>query len=311
MTTLTPKQATQVLRNGGACRMNNGDIIWLDGAFLRAIEDKGSRRLPLDLRKIEHPDYPVHVFARVYPCEMTGYEAEALIMQAPVGMLEGQYKPAVRKNVPDWGFKKDGGNFYRGGWYWSNDPFTVRLREGWLESQRGMFAAMKGEEIEEETLTGWRALKAMEEGRVLKTVAGTKVRINNDVFENYGRTGWISDFSSLTSILGCIFTVLPDAPTHIDVPLSCGLTARCEADVVKVDVPDCAVWEVTRERAELLQGLQGSTRVTVAEFARSSVNTCDAYANGDSFNVYGKKVLFSELDACIDAMDQVKGGGNG
>jgi hypothetical protein len=312
MTALTPEAATQILRNGGAYKLNNGDLIWFDGELNRVIEDKGSRRLPLDLRKIEHPDYPAHVFARTYPCKLPGHEAKALIMQAPVGMLKGQYTKANWPREDNWGYRRQDGSFLSGGWRWNNDPFTVRLRHGWLEKQREKFASMKGEEMEPETLTGWRALKAMEEGRVLESLTSqTVVRIEDGLLEEKTSGGWVRSNSTVHWLISARFKILPDAPTHIDVPLSCGLTARCEADVVKVDVPDCAVWEVKRERAELAQKLAGLHGVIIEGFAQKPSDSRWVYIHSDALRIESRAIPFSELYACLAAMDKVKGGGNG
>jgi hypothetical protein len=315
MSTLTPEAATRVLRNGGAVRSpTTGHTWYLDAGKIASTSGLYIGSLPILLSEpYVHPDYPAHVFDRVYPCELTGHEAKALIMAAPYGMLEGQYSRGHESRSADWGYKCEDGIFYNGGWIWSEtSTFTVRLRHGWLEKQRGMFAAMKGEEMKEETLTGSAALKAMEEGKVLESLTSqTVVRIEDGLLEEKTSVGWVRSNSTVHWLIGARFKIIPDAPTFIDVPLSCGLVARCEADCVKVDVPGCAVWEVSRERAEVAMKLAGSQHVIVKDFVHTSLNSWDAHVNGNAFAVYQKKVLFSELIACIDAMDRVKGGENG
>ena len=130
--TLTPAQATQIVKNGGLV-VAGKDVWWHDGIELRDQQNRGNFGREVFLAFTDsHPLYPPAVFALTFPCTLPGPEAESLLKAAPVGMLEWQYR--------HWGEV----------WLSSTMPedtqidtpylIEIRLRPGWLESQRAKFA---------------------------------------------------------------------------------------------------------------------------------------------------------------------------
>jgi hypothetical protein len=144
--TLTPAEATAVVMNGGLVVSCGKTFYSPQEGWYKAYRDYAITSLPFEKRKNAHPLYDPAIFALTFPLTLPGPEAKALLMKAPVGMLWGCYgrDTGSEKDWDDYAEYWDGQQFvnkHSRPYRWLEcSAFEIRLRPGWLDSQREKFA---------------------------------------------------------------------------------------------------------------------------------------------------------------------------